>query len=104
MKLTNAKIKTLPLGKKYSDGGGLYLFLKKNYQGNWSYRFMLHNRSHEIGLGQYPFTSLLRARQLRDQYRLLKDQDKTHSMRKENVKKKRKESRASISQMWWINL
>ena len=29
MKLTNAKIKKLPLGKKYSDGGGLYLFLKK---------------------------------------------------------------------------
>ena len=29
MKLTNAKIKKLPLGKKYSDGGGLYLFLKQ---------------------------------------------------------------------------
>ena len=74
MKLTNAKIKTLPLGKKYSDGGGLYLFLKKNYQGNWSYRFMLHNKSHEMGLGQYPLVSLTKARQLRDQYRLLKDQ------------------------------
>ena len=94
MKLTNAKIKKLPLGKKYSDGGGLYLFLKKNYQGNWSYRFMLHNRSHEIGLGQYPFTSLLRARQLRDQYRLLKDQGQNplYEKRKREKEKKREQS------------
>ena len=67
-------------------------FFKKKYQGNWSYRFMLHNRSHEIGLGQYPFTSLLRARQLRDQYRLLKDQGQNPLFEKrEREEEKRRE-------------
>ena len=74
MKLTNAKIKILTIGKKHSDGAGLYLLLSKRQQGKWSYRFMLHNKSYEMGLGQYPLDSLTKARQLRDQYRLLKDQ------------------------------
>ena len=54
MKLTNAKIKLLTIGKKHADGAGLYLLLSKRQQGKWSYRFMLHNKSHEMGLGQYP--------------------------------------------------
>ena len=74
MKLTNAKIKTLSIGKKHADGAGLYLLLSKRQQGKWSYRFMLHNKSHEMGLGQYPLVTLIKARQLRDKYRLLKDQ------------------------------
>ena len=74
MKLTNAKIKTLSIGKKHADGAGLYLLLNKRQQGKWSYRFMLHNKSHEMGLGQFPLVTLIKARQLRDQYRLLKDQ------------------------------
>ena len=74
MKLTNAKIKLLTIGKKHADGAGLYLLLSKRQQGKWSYRFMLHNKSYEMGLGQYPLISLTKARQLRDKYRLLKDQ------------------------------
>ena len=74
MKLTNAKIKTLSIGKKHADGAGLYLLLNKRLQGKRSYRFMLHNKSHEMGLGQYPLVTLIKARQLRDQYRMLKDQ------------------------------
>ena len=74
MKLTNTKIKTLSIGKKHSDGAGLYLILKTRFQGKWSYRFMLHGQSHEMGLGRYPNISLLRARQQHDQYRMLIDQ------------------------------
>ena len=88
MKLTNAKIKILTIGKKHSDGAGLYLLLSKRQQGKWSYRFMLHNKSHEMGLGQYPLISLTKARQLRDQYRLLKDQGQILSLKNESVRKK----------------
>ena len=92
MKLTNAKIKTLSIGKKHADGAGLYLLLSKRQQGKWSYRFMLHNKSHEMGLGQYPLISLTKARQLRDKYRLLKGQGQNPLFEKrEREEEKRRE-------------
>lgn len=100
MKLTNAKIKTLSIGKKHADGAGLYLLLSKRQQGKWSYRFMLHNKSHEMGLGQFPLVTLIKARQLRDQYRLLKDQGQNPLF----DKRKREEEKRREQGVYFFNM
>ena len=62
MKLTNAKLRSLPIGKKVSDGGGLYYQPTAPNKGKWSYRFAMDGKSHEMGLGTYPEISLKEAR------------------------------------------
>ena len=62
MKLTNAKLRNLSIGKKVSDGGGLYYQPTANNKGKWSYRFAIDGKSHEMGLGTYPEISLKEAR------------------------------------------
>ena len=54
MKLTNAKLRSLRIGRKVSDGGGLYYQPTANNKGKWSYRFVMDGKSHEMGLGTYP--------------------------------------------------
>ena len=54
MKLTNAKLRSLPIGKKVSDGGGLYYQPTAPNKGKWSYRFAMDGKSHEMGLGTFP--------------------------------------------------
>ena len=62
MKLTNAKLRSLPIGKKVSDGGGLYYQRTATNRGKWSYRFARDGKSHEMGLGVYPEVTLKEAR------------------------------------------
>lgn len=62
MKLTNAKIKSLPIGKKVCDGGGLYYQPTGSSRGKWSYRFTIDGKSYEMGLGTYPQISLKQVR------------------------------------------
>ena len=62
MKLTNAKLRRLPIGKKVSDGGGLYYQPTAPNKGKWSYRFAMDGKSHEMGLGTFPEISLKDAR------------------------------------------
>lgn len=62
MKLTNAKLRSLPIGKKVSDGGGLYYQPTATNRGKWSYRFARDGKSHEMGLGVYPEVTLKEAR------------------------------------------
>ena len=62
MKLTNAKLRSLPIGKKVSDGGGLYYQPTAPNKGKWSYRFAMDGKSHEMGLGTFPEISLKEAR------------------------------------------
>ena len=54
MKLTNAKLRSLPIGKKVSDGGGLYYQPTAPNKGKWSYRFAMDGKSQEMGLGTFP--------------------------------------------------
>ena len=60
-KLTYAKLKTLGKGK-YHDGNNLYLALYRKGAGKWTFRYHLHKRSREMGLGAYPLISLKDAR------------------------------------------
>ena len=58
MKLTNAKLRGLPVGKKVADGGGLYYQPTANGRGTWSYRYAIGGTSREMGLGVYPDVTL----------------------------------------------
>ena len=62
MKLTLAKIKTLPIGKKISDGQGLCLTKTAPNKGRWEHRYMRHGRARIMSLGPYPVLSLAEAR------------------------------------------
>ena len=55
------KLTTLPKGK-YHDGNNLYLALYRKGAGKWTFRYHLHKRSREMGLGAYPLISLKDAR------------------------------------------
>ena len=70
MKLTALKIKSLPLGKLFCDGGGLYLRFNRPNSGNWAVKYMRNGKSHEMGLGPYPEISLQDARVKRDKLKI----------------------------------
>ena len=50
MRLTNAKIKNLPIGKKVADGGGLYYQPNAVGRGKWTYRYARMARAARWGL------------------------------------------------------
>lgn len=64
-KLTAQGVKNLKEPGKYSDGGGLGLFLwaKPNGGRFWVQRIVINGRRREIGLGGYPIVSLAGARE-----------------------------------------
>ena len=47
---------------KIGDGGGLWLEVKKSNTKSWIYRYRLHGRDREMGLGAWPDVSLKSAR------------------------------------------
>lgn len=67
--LTYLKIKNLPPHKKICDGRGLYLTKSSAKYGKWTYRFTMHGRAREMGLGPYPEISLNDARLKREECR-----------------------------------
>jgi integrase len=64
-KLTAQGVKNLKEPGKYSDGGGLGLFLWAKPSGGrfWVQRIVINGRRREIGLGGYPVVSLAGARE-----------------------------------------
>ena len=64
MKLTLAKIKTLPIGKKISDGQGLCLTKTAPNKGRWEHRYMINKRARVMALGTYPEIPLIKARHI----------------------------------------
>jgi integrase len=67
-RLTNAAVRAAPPGK-YGDGGGLWLYRRKDDGAQWVLRYTLHGRRHEMGLGRYPEVSLKEAREAADEWR-----------------------------------
>ena len=61
MKLTLAKIKTLPIGKKISDGQGLCLTKTAPNKGRWEHRYMINKRARVMALGTYPGIKITKA-------------------------------------------
>lgn len=73
-KLSARKVATAKPGK-YEDGGGLRLVVSKTGSKRWVFRYTLHGRRREMGLGSWPDVSLADARDLAlKSRRLVKDQ------------------------------
>ncbi len=69
MTLSATKVKALREPGRYSDGGGLHLFISKAGRKSWVLRITVDVRRRDIGLGGYPSVSLARAREKAADYR-----------------------------------
>ncbi len=63
MALSAARVKALKEPGRYSDGGGLHLFISKAGRKSWVLRITVDGRRRDIGLGGYPSVSLALARE-----------------------------------------
>ena len=63
MTLSATRAKTLRDPGRYSDGGGLHLFISKSGRKSWVQRITVDGRRRDIGLGGYPSVSLALARE-----------------------------------------
>jgi integrase len=70
-KLTDLKVRKAGAGL-HADGDGLYLQVRGATAKSWLYRFMLHGKAREMGLGAFPATSLEAARAERDRCKRLR--------------------------------
>jgi integrase len=61
-RLTAINLKTLVNPGRYTDGDGLHLLVKGPEKRSWVYRYMLHGKSRDMGLGPFPEVSLAEAR------------------------------------------
>ena len=62
MKLSATRVKALRVPGRYSDGDGLYLFIKKSGRKSWVQRITIDGRRRDIGLGAFPTVLLAQAR------------------------------------------
>ncbi len=69
MTLSATKVKAFRDPGRYSDGGGLHLFISKAGRKSWVLRITADGRRRDIGLGGYPSVSLARAREKAAEYR-----------------------------------
>ena len=63
MTLWATRVKALREPGRYSDGGGLHLYISKAGRKSWVLRITVDGRRRDIGLGGYPSVSLARARE-----------------------------------------
>lgn len=62
-RLTVAEVKAAAPGK-YADGGGLWLYVRNSGTAQWFFRYTLHGRRREMGLGATHCISLKQAREM----------------------------------------
>ena len=62
-KLTAAAVRGLVKPGRYTDGGGLHLYVKDAERRAWVLRFMRAGKSRDMGLGPYPDVQLAEARE-----------------------------------------
>ena len=65
-RLTDIKIKKISQKGRYPDGLGLFLNIGKTQNKNWTFKYTINYKSHEMGLGPYPLISLKDTRNKRD--------------------------------------
>tara|TARA_R110000787_G_scaffold263382_2_gene369163 strand:+ start:120 stop:1331 length:1212 start_codon:yes stop_codon:yes gene_type:complete len=96
-KLSAAFVKSAPAGK-YNDGGGLWLHAVNEARAKWFYRFTLHGKRREMGLGTLADVPLQRAREAADAARnlvkqgvdpiLQRDKERRDAIRYDNTLRK----------------
>ena len=63
MALSATRVKALKEPGRYSDGGGLHLYIRKAGRKSWVLRITIDGRRRDIGLGGFPAASLAKARE-----------------------------------------
>ena len=63
MALSATRVRALKDPGRYSDGGGLHLFIGKTGRKSWVLRITIDGRRRDIGLGGFPTVSLAQARE-----------------------------------------
>jgi len=89
-KLTDAAVKKKPVGR-YSDGGGLYLYVSSDLNRSWVFRWTQDGKRREMGLGAYPLVALVDARTR------AYDARKTVEQNGDPIAEKKKEAEPSFS-------
>lgn len=74
-RLVPAALNAAPVGK-HADGGGLWLYKRKDGGAQWVLRYTRFRRRHEMGLGRFPDVSLKEARQEAERWRAVVRQGK----------------------------
>lgn len=69
-KLTVRGMRSLPVGA-HGDGAGLWYRKTSAHSGQWVFRYRLHDKARQMGLGSALKVSLAEARALRDQYQTM---------------------------------
>jgi integrase len=82
-RLTDLKCKKLTTPGRHADGGGLYLFVSKVGCKSWVFVFTRRGKKRELGLGAYPITTLVRAREKAKEHRLSLSEGKAPQSHKE---------------------
>ena len=75
-RLSSAFVRSAPAGK-HCDGGGLWLYARKDGGSQWVLRVTVHGRRREMGLGGYPAVSLKQARETAEHWRAVSLRGKT---------------------------
>ncbi|WP_375616936.1 tyrosine-type recombinase/integrase [Bartonella sp. AP58NXGY] len=94
-RLNARSVATLGAGK-YNDGAGLLLHKRKDGGAQWLYRYTIHGRRREMGLGALRDVSLKKARELANQWRSV-----LHEGR-DPIKERNKQKREAISNLHYL--
>ncbi|MET3559663.1 integrase [Bartonella japonica] len=94
-RLSARSVATLGAGK-YNDGAGLLLHKRKDGGAQWLYRYTIHGRRREMGLGALRHVSLKKARELANQWRSV-----LHEGR-DPIKEREKQKREAISNLHYL--
>src|SRR5262249_34249045 len=70
-RLSALKIKNLKGPGYFADGGNLYFRIAPSGARGWIFRFAIHGRTRDMGLGAYPEIGLADARDLASKCRVL---------------------------------
>ncbi|WP_155914999.1 Arm DNA-binding domain-containing protein, partial [Bartonella grahamii] len=96
MNRLNARaVATLGAGK-YNDGAGLLLHKRKDGGAQWIYRFTIHGRRREMGLGALRDVSLKQARELATGWRSVLREGR------DPIKERNKQKREAISNLHYL--
>ncbi|WP_273757359.1 Arm DNA-binding domain-containing protein, partial [Bartonella sp. MM73XJBT] len=96
MNRLNARaVATLGAGK-YNDGAGLLLHKRKDGGAQWIYRYTIHGRRREMGLGALRNVSLKKARELANGWRSI-----LHEGR-DPIQERDKQKREAISNLHYL--
>jgi len=101
--LNDTKIKNLkPKDKPYKvgDSGGLYIHITKNGTKFWRQKYRFNGKEKLLSHGEYPFITLKKARELRDQAKQLLADGRDPSQDKKITKINTKNTFEAISRLW----